>query len=236
MEQWLDWARGPLFIACLTVMLLGLLRITLLSLLGVAKLIYASNREKRTLPCAAIFRATLKYMFPVTKGFKPNGVFSLTSILFHVAIIITPLFLGAHIMLWERGLGLAWPSIGAGLADTLTLIAIGATTLLIVLRTTSAASRALSRPQDYLLLLLILAIFASGYLAMHPQTNPLSYNTALLLHVLSGNLLFVLIPFTKISHVVLFPFTQLISELGWALKPGSGQLVAIALHKEDQKI
>ena len=45
-----------------------------------------------------------------------------------------------------------------------------------------------------------------------------------------------MIPFTKMSHVALFPATQLISDLGWHLKPGAGQQVAIALGKENEPI
>jgi hypothetical protein len=53
---------------------------------------------------------------------------------------------------------------------------------------------------------------------------------------MSGNLIFLLVPFTKLSHVALFPATQLVSELGWHLEPGAGQRVAITLGKENQPI
>ena len=39
---------------------------------------------------------------------------------------------------------------------------------------------------------------------------------------MSGNLIFILIPFTKLSHAVLFPATQLVSEMGWHLAADSG--------------
>jgi hypothetical protein len=71
---------------------------------------------------------------------------------------------------------------------------------------------------------------------MHPNLNPFGYNGTMFVHVMAGNLIFLLIPFTKMSHVALFPGTQLISDLGWNLKMGGGQQVAIALGKENEPI
>jgi nitrate reductase gamma subunit len=151
-------------------------------------------------------------------------------------MIVTPLFLGTHIILWERDLGVGWPAISNGLADYLTLIAIAAGILLFVERVGSKSSRRLSRPNDYLWPLLITVPFISGYLAMHPHLNPFVYSATMFVHVMSANLIFVLIPFTKLSHVALFPTTQLISELGWYLEPESGRRVMLARNKEKKPI
>ena len=156
--------------------------------------------------------------------------------LFHVCIIVTPIFLGAHIMLWERGLGISWPAISNSLANYLTLIGIATGIALFVDRLSARASRALSRPQDFLLPVLIVVPLASGYLAMHPDINPFGYNGTMFVHVMAGNLIFLLIPFSKMSHMALFPGTQLVSELGWHLQPGAGQQVALALGKENDPL
>ena len=58
----------------------------------------------------------------------------------------------------------------------------------------------------------------------------------MLVHALSGDLVLMLIPFTKMSHVVRLPVTQLITELGWHLEPGAGERVARALHTEEEPI
>ena len=124
MELWLEWARGPVFRACLIIMLLGLVRVLLLNTLSVASIIRRAKQNGRQVPYKVILKSTLKWMFPAKKAVERRAVFSLTSIAFHVAIIVTPIFLGAHILLWDRGLGLAWPSITNAAADVLTLIAI----------------------------------------------------------------------------------------------------------------
>jgi hypothetical protein len=57
-----------------------------------------------------------------------------------------------------------------------------------------------------------------------------------LVHLLSAELLLVLIPFTKLAHVALFPLTRLSWELGWHLVPGAGERVRISLGKEDEPV
>ena len=236
MDQWLEWARGPVFRACFVIMLLGLARAVVLNTVGIASLIYQSRKNGREVAWGPVSKATLQWMLPLKKGFESRAVFSVTSMLFHLCMIITPIFLGAHILLWERGLGISWPALGNLAADYLTLLAILTGAALLAQRVGASASRAISRPQDYFLPALIIVPFVTGYLGMHPHLNPFGYNGTMFVHVMSANLIFLLIPFTKMSHVALFPGTQLISEMGWHLKPGAGQQVAIALGKENEPI
>ena len=236
MEQWLEWARGPVFRACFVIMLLGLARAVVLNTVSILSLIYESRKKGREVPWSPVLKATLQWMFPVKKGFEARAVFSITSMLFHLCIIVTPIFLGAHILLWKRGLGISWPAISNLAADYLTLLAIVTGVALIAQRVGASASRAISRAQDYFLPVLLVVPFVTGYLAMHPHLNPFGYNGTMFVHVMSANLIFLLIPFTKMSHVALFPGTQLVSEMGWHLKAGAGQQVAIALGKENESI
>ena len=236
MDAWLEWARGPLFRASLVIMLLGLFRVVFLNTLSLVTLIAKARRNQREVRYRAVLVATLKWMLPFKKAVERRWFFSLTSLVFHVAIIVTPLFLGAHILLWDRGLGLSWPAIGNPAADFLTLLAIGTGLALFVERVGARAARAISRPQDYFWPLLITIPFVSGYLAMHPAINPFGYQATMLVHVLSGDLILILIPFSKLSHIGLFPAAQLVSELGWFLEPESGQRVMTALNKEEEPI
>jgi hypothetical protein len=57
----------------------------------------------------------------------------------------------------------------------------------------------------------------------------------MLLHILSAEFLFVLVPITKLAHVVLFIFDR-ISEIHWQLRPGAGDKVATALFGSEAKI
>jgi nitrate reductase gamma subunit len=236
MEPWLEWARGPMFRACFAIMLLGLVRAVLLNTASAVSLLRRSSRNGQAVSWRPILATSLAWMFPLKKGFEGRALFSFTSMLFHVAIIITPIFLGAHVLLWDRAVGIGWPAISNSVADVLTLVAIVAGAALFAERVGTRASRAISRLQDFLLPPLMLIPFVTGYLAMHPGINPFGCDGAMFVHVMSGNLIFVLVPFSKMSHMALFPGTQLISELGWHLKPGAGQQVAVMLGKENQPI
>ena len=232
----MEWARGPAFRASIVLMFLGLARVFVLNTTSVAILIRRAKQNQRKVSYGSIAVATLKWMLPFKKTFERRALFSITSIIFHVALIVTPIFLGAHILLWDRGLGIAWPAISNAAADILTVIGIVAGLAIFIQRLGARSSRALSRLQDYLWPLLFVTVFASGFLAMHPAFNPLSYQAAMLVHVISADLILVLIPFSKLSHIALFPATQIISDLGWYLKPGADRNVAITLGKENEPI
>ncbi|MCG6957586.1 MAG: hypothetical protein LJF04_16470, partial [Gemmatimonadetes bacterium] len=163
------------------------------------------------------------------------GLFSLASYVMHVGILIVPIFLIDHVVLWEAFLGLDLPAIGKETADVLTLLTVGCGLVLLTLRVFQARHRMVSRPTDYALLVLVLLPFASGYLASHPSVNPCPWNVMMLIHVSSADLLLVLIPFTKLAHVVLFFFDR-ISAVHWQLRPGAGDRVAEALHGKERSV
>jgi hypothetical protein len=94
----------------------------------------------------------------------------------------------------------------------------------------------LSRFQDYALPLVIAVPFATGFLVMHPAINPFAFQATLLVHVMSANVMFVLIPITKLSHAILIPGTQLVSEVAWHWPPDAGSKLAVTLGKENEPI
>jgi nitrate reductase gamma subunit len=171
----------------------------------------------------------VKHLIPGTK------VFSVVSFLFHIGIIVTPVFLADHVALWEGLIGRDLPAIGPLTADALTIFTIACVIILLGFRTLSARLRAMSTRTDYQLLVAVLLPLVTGFMASHPAFNPSSWQTMFLLHLLSAELLFVLIPFTKLAHIVLFFFDR-ISGLHWQLRPGAGDQVAEALFGEEAKV
>jgi nitrate reductase gamma subunit len=233
MEYWLDWARGPAFIFSFTFMILGLARHLAITLWE----IYRAWRRAgdKTLPLGRIWRSTIQWLVPVSR-IRLNLLFSLTSMLFHAAILIVPLFLAGHVALWYRSTGLAWPAIPNALADALTVVAVITAVALVVQRVSAKSTRVLSRLHDYVLPPIIALPFVSGFLVMHPAYNPYSYSAVLFIHVMSANLVMVLIPLTKLTHAALLPGVQLISELGWHWPPDAGSKLAVTLGKEGEPI
>ena len=233
MEAMIDFARGPLFVGAFSFMVLGYIRHVALTLMEVKR---ALNRAgDKTLPGKLIWRATLKWLNPLG-DLKNRLMMRIFSVLFHISILIVPLFLAGHIVLWTRGTGLHWPAIPNEAADLLTIVAMVTAVILVVQRTLSRATRALSRFQDYALPLIVALPFASGFLLMHPFVNPFSFESTLLVHIMSANLVFVLMPTTKLSHAVLLPSVQLVSEVGWHWPKESGSRVGIDLNKEGEPV
>jgi len=229
MEMLIDLARGPGFLFAFSFMILGLLRHLFLMIWQIAGT-YRRAGDKN-LPYSTIAISSLEWMFPIRK-LRDQPVLSLTSIVFHIAVIIVPVFLLGHIELWQRGIGLAWPGISNSVADALTLVAIVSGLALLLERLVAKATRSLSRFQDYALPILITIPFASGYLMMHPAINPFPYPVTFLTHLVSANLLFIMAPLTKLSHMALLPGAQLTSELGWHWPRDAGSRVGSALGKE----
>lgn len=233
METWIQWARGPFFVFSFTFMLVGLVRHVAVTLWEMRRTMQRAGDKALAYRPAVI--ATMKWLFPLGK-LRQNVWFSLTSILFHVAILIVPIFLAGHIALWARGAGVSWPAIPNFVADLLTILAVVTAVGLVLQRLGARATRALSRPQDYALPLLIAVPFATGFLMMHPVHNPFSFSATMLVHIVSANLVMITMPITKLSHAVLMPSVQLVSEMGWRWPADGGSRVAVALGKEGEPV
>ncbi len=133
-------------------------------------------------------------------------VFTFIAFVFHLLLLAVPIFLSAHNILWDEAFGVRLWSLPDGLADAMTLVVLGAGIYLFGRRIKRPEVRILTEAGDYFLLLLTLLPFISGFLAFH-QWGP--YKALILLHILSGEALLVLIPFTKLGHMVLFFFTRM---------------------------
>ena len=225
MQQWLDFAQGPLFALTFLIMVLGLLR---LCITQTHALLMRKGRRLRNAPWRRIAADALSWAVPVRHMVPGTRIFSSFSILLHIGLILVPVFLADHVILWAALLGTSLPVMGYGFADALSLLTIVCCLALLACRTFMVRQRATSQPADYFLLIMILLPFGSGFLASHPALNPLRWDAMMLIHVLSAEALFVTVPFTKLAHVVLFFFDRL-SQVHWQLRPGAGDRVAGAL-------
>jgi nitrate reductase gamma subunit len=229
MEQWIDFAKGPLFAFTFLIMVLGLARLVIIQ---VYSLVTGKGRRLQRAPWRKILAEAASWVVPIRHLVPGTKFFSIVSFLFHIGIIVVPLLLADHVVLWEGFFKTNLPEIGYGVADFLTLFTIACVLVLLGFRIFSAPHRAMSMRMDYVLLLAILLPFVSGFCASHPSYNPFPWDVMMLIHLLSAELLFVLIPFTKLAHIVLFFFDR-ISGIHWQLRPGAGDKVAEALYSEE---
>lgn len=234
MESVLEFARGPLFQLTFALMVLGLLRTLGLAIFGIIRLRRQAGNQQ--VAFGAVLKRTVQWLIPVERLWRVRPIYSLISVIFHVGLIVVPIFLLAHIQLWERGLGLRWLALPPLAADVLAISTVVTGLLLFIGRVGHRAARTLSRFQDYLWPPLLILPFLSGFLAVHTSLCPFDYRVMLLIHILSAELIFVLIPFTKIAHCVLLPLSQLVSELGWRFPANFGRDLTITLGKEGEPI
>lgn len=134
-------------------------------------------------------------------GLDPLMAF--VTVTFHLCLLILPLFILEHAVLyminWKIDI---WPIVfSQGIADFLMLYLFGCALFFLCRRIFIRRVRALSTAQDYLMLTLTLIPFITGFLAIHHVTD---YATLITIHILSVELLLIIIPFTKFSHMLFF--------------------------------
>ena len=223
----LEFARGPLFIATLSFMVLGLLRHIILRTWGVVRTL--KRTPHKNVPWGKVFKKSAEWIVPISH-MKTAPLMKIASMVFHAGLLVVPLFLAEHAFLWARGIGISLPSMGHELADQLTMVTILTGFFLLSYRIFNKVSRELSSKSDYFLVIAVILPLLTGFLACHPAWSPISYQSMMLLHVLSAELTFVLLPTTKLAHVVLFPFDRISTDIYWRLVPGAGDQVAQALR------
>ncbi|MFC1829388.1 TmcC family electron transfer complex membrane anchor subunit [Thermodesulfobacteriota bacterium] len=152
------------------------------------------------------FKSIVYWLIPFgSRSMREKPVLTAFSFTFHICLLATPIFLLAHNLLWDERWGFNWWSFSESVTDTMTIIFMVAATGLIIRRITQPEVRIITTAYDYLLLLIAVAPFVTGFLAYH-QWGP--YKTMLIIHILCGEIMLIAIPLTKLSHMFLFFMTR----------------------------
>ena len=123
------------------------------------------------------------------------------STLFHVCLLVVPIFLLGHNELIELAFGVSLPSIPERVSDGLTVIVLICCAYFLGRRILLAHMRAITSLADYLVIGLAIVPFLSGFMAFHQIYD---YRTVMIVHMLSGELMLMAIPFTKLTHMIFF--------------------------------
>jgi len=151
-------------------------------------------------------RSILRWSTPfATENMRRHPGLTIVSFAFHICLLITPLFLLAHIILIEEAWNLSWWSLPDGLADAMTLIVIAGCIFFLVRRLTSPEVQYVTSASDFVLLAIIAAPFVTGFLAYYQWFG---YKFFVIIHILAGEIMLVAIPFTRLSHMITAPLTR----------------------------
>lgn len=203
-----SFVEGPLlWIACLTFIIGSLMR---------AALFLSISRKKdktiyENLNWKFVFATLGRWLLPLNKDVVKNPVFTILGYIFHICLIVVPIWLSGHITLWEESrFEWSWSAIPDGLADWMTLVFLAIALFFLLRRIISADIRLLSTFSDYFLICVTALPFMTGYFVTHGTLDSITFlgENMQLIHMLSGELMLILIPFTKLSHFVLFFFSR----------------------------
>jgi nitrate reductase gamma subunit len=163
-------------------------------------------------------RSIFVWLFPFgTRSWRCYPFLTVLVFVFHIGILITPVFLIAHnMMLWERW-GIRLWTIPEPVADILTIAVMVSAVFLILRRIALPEVRILTTAYDYLVIAIAVAPFFTGYMA-HIQAA--DYRFWLILHILSGEIMLMAIPFTKLSHFVNFFLSRAQLGMDFGIKRG----------------
>jgi nitrate reductase gamma subunit len=136
---------------------------------------------------------------------QKRPIFTIVSFAFHICLILTPVFLLAHLVLLDESWNISWFNIPDGIADWMTIVVIIGCIFFLYRRLTDPVVQNVTDGSDYLLLAITALPFITGFIAYHQL---FAYKTILIIHILAGEIMLIAIPFTRLSHMLFFVFTR----------------------------
>jgi len=151
-------------------------------------------------------RSIIHWIIPfASTNMRKRPVMTIMTFTFHICLVLTPILLLSHNILWYQSWKISWWTLPEATTDIMTVIVIAASIFFLMRRLVLSEVRFVTFPSDYLLLAIAAAPFLTGLVAYHQW---LPYKTMLILHILSGEIMLIAIPFTRLSHMFYFLFTR----------------------------
>lgn len=151
-------------------------------------------------------RSMLHWIVPfMNESSKKNPALTIVAFVFHLFLLIAPLFVIGHVAMLDTAFGISWPTLPDGVADAMSFVVVGACVFFVVRRLTVPEVAYVTSASDYAIVALAAAPFLTGILAYH-QIGGAQLMT--ILHILSGEAMLVAIPFTRLSHMIYAPLTR----------------------------
>lgn len=164
-------------------------------------------------------QSIFKWLLPFgTYGWRKQPFMTVIFFSFHIGAVLVPLFLLAHNLFLKDKLGFSmFITLNPALADVLTWTVVISAVFLALRRIALPEVRILTTIYDYFILFLSAAPFITGLLSRYEFGD---YSFWLIAHILCGEALLIAIPFTKLSHIVLFFASRAQLGMDYGIKRG----------------
>ncbi len=198
-----SFITGPLAWLSFAVLIVGLIVRTVIYIRGLHwQLDRVAYKGHTGLAIRGALRSIIHWLVPFWSiGWRAKPLYTIIFFVFHIGLVVTPIFLIGHAVLIRERFGIDWPTISMVTADALTLGVICAVIFIGIRRIALPEVRIVTSLYDYVLLLITVAPFVTGFTAAHLAPGNTAWFYA---HILSGELMLIAIPFTKLYHVVGF--------------------------------
>jgi nitrate reductase gamma subunit len=203
MDELYRLATGPLAWAAFIIFIGGSL-FRLIHLMALVhrkeKFIYAYMSLKFSL------RSIIHWIAPfATVNWRLHPWLTIVTFAFHICLVVTPVFLLAHVVLWDEAWSVSWWALPDWLAVIMSVIVMAGCVFFFVRRLVTPEVAYVTSASDYAILALVAAPFVTGLIAYFQWFDVRLFT---LLHVLSGEAMLVAIPLTRISHMLFAPLTR----------------------------
>ncbi len=214
-----DFLTGPFLWVVFIVTFVGLLARVVLYIRGLHwQLDRVAYRAHMGFGLKGAFRSIIFWLLPFgSRGWRERPMFTILFFAFHIGLLVTPVFLEAHNVMLRESLGISLPRLPGGVADFLSWTVVVAGLFMILRRIAYPEVRILSTFYDYLLIVITMSPFITGLIARYDVGN---YDFWLVVHIICGIVWLLCLPFTKLSHVVLFFMSRMQLGMDYGIKRG----------------
>jgi nitrate reductase gamma subunit len=150
-------------------------------------------------------RSIAHWMTPfATVNWRKHPSLTVVTFVFHFCLLVTPIFLLSHLLLLDESFSLSWWSLPDAVADVMTVLVILSCLYFLLRRISQPEVKFVTDGSDYLILAIVALPFVTGFLAYHH----FAVQWMTILHILSGEVMLAVIPFTRLSHMIFSPLTR----------------------------
>lgn len=214
-----EFLTGPMFIASLAIFFFGMAWRIIWYIKGLDwKLDRVAYKADFKYGMKGAAHSALKWLLPFgTYSWRAQPFFTVAFFLFHIGAVLVPLFLIGHAEIMQQAFGFSLPALPQSVSDVLTVAVIVGAAFIALRRIALTEVRILTTGYDWFILALATVPFITGFIA---RLGVGDTNCWLILHIVTGELMLILAPFTKLSHIVLYFMSRGQLGMDYSIKRG----------------